>query len=199
MFLAGVVMDADQAALENRENALNSVGGHVVSNILASAMVDSIMAEAKIANARICASFVGMQGRSDFDVLMDSGLNCFFICALDRRYDRSTAAFAHPKNGRLADCAATSLELLVFVLIGFDPADETLIDFDDPAKLLEVWAARFPDAMQHEPSRCLPNADLFRQLQAGDALARREKQVHCVNPFAQREYGCAQKSYPCAP
>jgi hypothetical protein len=186
MFRAGVVIDADQAALENRENALNSIGGHVVSDILASAVVDSIVAEARALNAIICASFVGMQGRSDFDMLMNSGLNCFLICALDRRCDRPPVALAHPKNGRLADRAATRLELLVFVFVGLDPADESFIDFDNAAKLLEVRPARFPDAMQHEPSRRLPDADLFRQLQARDALARREKQVHCVNPFVQR-------------
>ena len=61
MFLARMMVDADQAALENCENAFNSVGGHVVPNIFASAMVDSIMAESKIANVIICASFVGMQ------------------------------------------------------------------------------------------------------------------------------------------
>ena len=124
MFRAGVVIDADQAAFENRENALNSIGGHVVSNIFARAMVDSIMAKAIVAiSPPICAFFVCMQGRSDFDVLVNSGLNCFLICVLDRRCDSSTAALSHPKNGRLADCAATSLELLVFVLIRLDTAN----------------------------------------------------------------------------
>src|SRR6202022_1645225 len=136
--------------------AFNSVGGHAVSNIFARAMVDSTMAEARVANARVCASFVGMQGRSGFDVLVNSGLNCFLICILDRRCNRSAAALAHPKNGCLADCAATRLELLVLMLIGFDTADECLINFDNTAKLLEVRSARFPDAMQHEPSRRLP-------------------------------------------
>jgi hypothetical protein len=79
MFRAGVVIDADQPALENRENAFISVGGHVVSNILASAMIDSIMDETRVVNARICASFVGMQCRSDFDMLMNSGLNCSLV------------------------------------------------------------------------------------------------------------------------
>jgi len=186
MFRAGVVIDTDQAALKNREDAFNSVGGHVVSNILASAMIDGIMAEAIIANTRICASFVGMQYRSDFDVLMNSGLNCSLICVRNRRRDRPSAALAHPKNRRLADSAATGLEFLVFVLIGLDTADECLINFDNAAKLLEVRSARFPDAMQHKPSRRLPDTDLFRQLQAGDTLASREKQVHCINPFMQR-------------
>jgi hypothetical protein len=43
MFLASMVIDTDYAAFENRENALNSVGGHVIADKLASTMVDSFM------------------------------------------------------------------------------------------------------------------------------------------------------------
>jgi hypothetical protein len=185
MFGARMVIDTDEAALENRENALNSVGGHVVSNIFASAMVDSIMAEARVANARICASFVGMQGRSDLDMLMNSGLNCFLICALDRRCDRSAAALAHPKNGRLADCSATRLELLVFVLVSLDPADIGFVDFDNAAKLLEVTAAGFAKPVQKEPCRLLRDPDFLGKLHARNALARCHKQIHRVNPLMQ--------------
>ena len=46
--------------------------------------------------------------------------------------------------------------------------------------------------MQHEPSRRLPDANLFRQLQAGNALAGREKQIHCINPFMQRNVGALE-------
>jgi hypothetical protein len=185
MLWASMVIDADQTALENRENALNSVGSHVVSNILASAVVDGIMAETRVANAIICASFVGMQGRSDFDVLMNSGLNSFLICALDRRCNRSAAALAHPQNGRLADRAATSFELLVFVLVSFDPADISFVDFYNAAKLLEVTAAGFAKPMQKEPCRLLRDPDFLGELQARNTLARRNKQIHRVNPLMQ--------------
>jgi hypothetical protein len=53
--------------------------------------------------------------------------------------DRPSTLLAHPKNRRLAHCAAT-FELLVFVLVGLDTADETLINFDD-ADLETIRAA----------------------------------------------------------
>jgi hypothetical protein len=46
MLWTGMVIDADQAALENRENALNPVGRYVVSDILAGTMSYNIMVEA---------------------------------------------------------------------------------------------------------------------------------------------------------
>ena len=83
-------------------------------------MIDSIMIKAKVGDARICTSFVCMDGRSDFDILMNSVLNVS-LSVLDRHCDRSTAALAHPKNGRLADCAATSFEFLFSCLLASLP------------------------------------------------------------------------------
>src|SRR5258708_5246625 len=53
---ARVVIDADQAALENRENAFDAVRGHAVAGELASAVIDRIVIE-QTTNARICAGF----------------------------------------------------------------------------------------------------------------------------------------------
>jgi hypothetical protein len=192
MLWTRMVVDTNDAALENRENALNSVGGHVVSNILASAMVDSIMVEARVADASICASLVGMQYRSGFDVLMNNGLDCFLICALDRHCNSSTAALAHPKNGRLADRTATGLEFFVFVLVSLDSTDIGFIDFDNAAKLLEVTAAGFAKPMQKEPGRLLRDPDFFGKLKARNTLARRNKQIHRVNPLVQWNMGALE-------
>ena len=46
---AGVVIYADDAALENREDTLDSIGRHVVSNILASGVIDSGVLKAGVA------------------------------------------------------------------------------------------------------------------------------------------------------
>jgi hypothetical protein len=51
MLWASMMIDANQAALENRENALDAVCGHVISNILAGAVVNGIMAKARVADA----------------------------------------------------------------------------------------------------------------------------------------------------
>jgi len=43
VLLAGVMVDADQTALHNRENALDTVRGHVVANVFAVAVVDGFV------------------------------------------------------------------------------------------------------------------------------------------------------------
>ena len=42
MFWAGMMVDADQATLKDRKNALNPVCGNIVANILASTVVDCL-------------------------------------------------------------------------------------------------------------------------------------------------------------
>src|ERR1019366_3816892 len=51
--------------------------------------------------------------------------------------------------------------------------------------LFKFRSACFTKPMQHEPSRLLCDADLFRQLHARYALAGRHKQIHRVNPLMQ--------------
>ena len=46
-------------------------------------------------------------------------------------------------------------------------------------------AAGFADALEHEPSRLLSDADLLAELQAGDALAGGHEQVHRQNPLIE--------------
>jgi hypothetical protein len=186
MLLAGMVVNADDPALENRENALNAVRRDIIADIFTSAVIDRIVIECG-ADARIRAGFVRVQGRTCLNMLMYGGLDGFPIGAADRhRYSASTT-LAHSKNRRLADRATARFELLVFVLILFDPADIGFVNFDDPAKFAQVLtAAGFPQTVEHEPSRFLRNPDFLGELHGRNALARRHKQVHRVNPLVQR-------------
>ena len=61
VFLAGVVIDADQAALHDREHAFHAVGGHSVADILAFAVVDGFVVEEQPAKSAIDASLIRMQ------------------------------------------------------------------------------------------------------------------------------------------
>jgi hypothetical protein len=186
MLRAGVVVDADQAALENRENAFDPVSGDIAADELARFMIDRFMLESQGAEAVIRASFIRVNCGTDFDLPNDCSLNRSLIGASDRLGDDPAPALTHSQDRCLANRAPPSIALLRSMFILFKTANIRFVNFDDAAKFRKVWSARFPDAMQHEPSRRLPDADLFRQLQAGDALACREKQVHCVNPFVQR-------------
>jgi hypothetical protein len=185
MFRTGMVVNANQAALENSENAFHPVGGHVVADEFASAMVDGLMIEAGIANAFICASFICVQHRSKRDMLMDGGLDCLFVGILYRHGNGAAAAFAHTENRRLANRASPGLELLGLMFVFLNAADESFVNFNDAFQLFELRSASLSKPVQHEPSGFLRNTDLFRQLHAGYALASRHEQVHRVNPLVK--------------
>ena len=109
------------------------------------------------------------------------------VYALDWHRDRSPTALSHTKDRRLADRAATGLELLGLMLVGLFPTDDKgFIDFDDALQFFKFRAARLAQAVKHKPSRLLRDPDFFGELHGRNALASRHKQVHRVNPFVQR-------------
>jgi hypothetical protein len=122
MLRAGVLIDANQAALQDGKDAFNPVRCHVIADIFACAVIDRIVDKANIADARVRAPFVGMQGRTHFDMPVNGGLDGFFIRSFDWHSNRATATLTHTKHGRLAHWAATRLESLGLVFVLFDPA-----------------------------------------------------------------------------
>src|SRR5580704_5655167 len=185
MLRAGVVIDADQPALENRKDALNAVRGDASAGELAERMVHCVVAEEQPAKIAIGSRFVGVQDRADFSILHDNVLDClrFRVGQLERL--GSAAALAHAKHGRLTDRTASRLQLLVLMLVSLDPADEGFVNLDNALQLLEVGTAGFPQAVQYEPSRLLGDPYFLRKLYRGYALACRDEQVHRVNPLVQ--------------
>jgi len=186
MLFARVVVYAVNAALHDGKHAFNAVRGHAVPDVFASAMVDGIMIEESV-DACIRPRFVSVNGRADSDILQDRLLDRGRIRPGNRHRDCSAAALAHSKDRRFADRAVPSLELLVFMLIGFLAADECFVDFNDTGELLEVLsAASLSQPMQDKPSRLLGDADFLGELHRGNALAGRHEQVHRINPLVQR-------------
>ena len=69
-------------------------------------------------------------------------------------------ALLHADDGYFADRAATGLEFLGSVLIGFLAADIGFVNFNNaPQKVIIIVVfAGFADALEHEPCGGLPNA-----------------------------------------
>lgn len=185
VFLAGVMIDAMKAALQDSPNRLDAVSGDVPTSPLAFGMVNGTVLEEQTAYAGIRAVFVSVQGRTDFAELVDRALDDRQVVGFDNKSFRVAAALAHSKNRSLTDRAASLFQFLIFVLAAFQTADKSLIDFDDATQLVNVRSARFAETLQHEPSRLLSHADLFRQLQGTNALPRRDEQIHRINPLVQ--------------
>ena len=121
MLFAGVVINADQTAFENCENAFNAVRGHGVADKLSFAVIDGIMIEKHAADASICPGFVGMQGRADFHMPINFGLDRSGVRVRNCLGDSPAATFAYPENCGLADCATAGLELLCSCLLASIP------------------------------------------------------------------------------
>jgi hypothetical protein len=96
------------------------------------------------------------------------------------------AALTHPNNRRLADRAATGLQLLGPVLICLFSADKGFVDFDNASQFFEFRTARLAQSVKDEPRGFLRNADFLGELHGRNALARRHKQIHRINPLMQR-------------
>ena len=106
MFWAGVMINANQSALENGKDAFNPVRGDVVTNKFVFAVIDCVMTKEQSTDARVGSGVVGMQCRANFHMLMNFGLDSSRVRVLNLRCDRSATPLAHPKDRRFADCAA---------------------------------------------------------------------------------------------
>jgi hypothetical protein len=186
VLFAGVVIDAMDAALHHGKDAFNAVRGDVIADIFPVAVVHGLMVEEQTAYALIGARFIGMDFRARLNAPMNGGVERGSVGILNLHGDHFAAALAHGEDTGLADCAATSLELLAFVLVLFQPTEIGLVHFDNALKLCQFIAAGLAETAKDKPSRLLRYADFLRQLHRGNALARRHKQIHRVNPLVQR-------------
>ena len=176
-----------QAALENGPNALYPVRARHPANVLTRRMVDALLPEEQTAKAVVGRMLIRNQHGADFHIGVDSVLNRFHARTLDGHGLGSPTTFAHPEYGSLAHGAASHFQLVGFVLISLQAADESLVNLHDTAQLIGVLAARLTEPLQHEPSRLLGNTNLFGELERTDSLAGGDYQIHRVNPLVQRD------------
>src|ERR1700704_6033208 len=90
MLRAGMMINAMQSALENSEDALDTVRGDVIA---ACFVVDRFMLEKHGAEAIVCARFVRVG-----DLSNDRSLECAFIGAGYRAWLHPSAALAFPRQ-----------------------------------------------------------------------------------------------------
>lgn len=71
----------------------------------------------------------------------------------------------------------------------FLAADIGFVNLNDPGQFGRVVPAGLAEPLEHEPGGLLRDADLRVKLDAADALAGRDKQIHRVEPLVQRYFG----------
>ena len=107
------------------------------------------------------------------------------------RADFAVAAF-DSEDGSLASAARSSVLALAGVLVLFESADEGFIAFNRSEKLTVVLLHCFAQAVIHEPSGFLSDADMLRELHGGNALARSGQKVDRDEPFFESHLALAE-------
>ena len=189
---AGVMVDAMQPALQDGPDTLDTVGVSRTTGVLASPVVDRLVRKEQAIQIAVRSVLIGVELRARFNRSMNLVLNRRQPGIGDDLRVNAPATFAHPEHGDFADRSAPGLQFFVLVFVGFFAADEALIDFDGTTQFVERairTAARFPQASQYEPCGLLRDADFFSELQAGNALARGDQQIHAVEPLVQGHLG----------
>src|SRR3990172_2726351 len=183
---AGVVVNAEYPALHDREHALDAVGRDVAAHVFPTAVVDRFVAEEQAIKPTVSRRLVGVQRRANRNTRMNCTVYGVQVHVGNRRGNRLATALTHAEHRSLTDCAAPGIEFFYGVLVRLLAAKIGFVNFNDALQLGQIIAARLTQAMQDEPRGFLGDADLLGQLQRGNALTARYKQVHGINPLLQR-------------
>ena len=189
VLLADMVERTVDASLQQCPNGFDAVGRNVVANVLMGDVIDGFMLVPEVPKPAIATGIVGVDHGSRLNVIEDREFKGYLVVRSNRHaLDASAGAtLAHPEDDGFTNAAGLIGLPFRLVLIGFFAADISFIDFDDPAQLSEVVAARLAKPPEHEPSRLLGNADLLGELHRRDALASGHDEVHRVDPLVQRD------------
>lgn len=186
MLLTGVMIHASQSAFEDCPDALYRVRVSHSTAVLTRRMVYRLVGEEKTADAAVSLKFVGAENGANGDVVVNGLLNRRQIGRGNGHRLSSTAALTHTENRSLTDRAATEHHSLIGVFRGFLTADVGFVYLDNALQLVDVVPAGFAEPLEHKPRRFLRNAYLFAQLERRDAFAGRNKQIHRIDPFVER-------------
>ncbi len=190
MLRAGVVIDAVQATLKQRKDALDTIGCYIAPHIFTGAMVDAVMRIEQPANAIVKRAFVCVDCGADLHVAMcKANRIASGYVAVDFGLHLACPALPACNDRHLANATASKAETLAFVLRGLFSTDVAFVNFNDARQFGRIIATRFAQALQHEPSGFLRDADLRVKLDAGDTLARRNEQIHGIKPLIERHLG----------
>jgi hypothetical protein len=190
IFAAHFVERADHAALENRPETFDGLSVDCADDILASGMVNGnvreIFVEAPITGPLIGAKQTYFVRNGFADESGESG--GIHVC--DHARNDVTLATNSADDRRLAGTdTAGSTTAAAFILIPVlgQAADESFIDFDNAAELVNVLHQCDADFVAHGPS-CLirTEAHIALDLQCAHAFLAREHEVDDAIPITER-------------
>src|ERR1700730_17121083 len=190
IFAAHFVERADNAALEDRPEAFDSLRVDCPYDVLAPGMVNSSVREIFV-EALVSGPLIGAK-QADF-VRNGFSHKCIKRCSLDvsdHAGDNVPLAANSANNGSFAgtDAArsATPAAFIPMPIFG-QAADESFIDFDNAAELVNIFHERHADLVTHGPRRFIrAEAHIAFNLQRAHAFLANEHKMDDAIPVAQR-------------
>jgi hypothetical protein len=193
IFAAHFVERSYHAALEDRPEAFDSLRVDRTNDILTSRMVNGcvwiILIERIVARILISAE----QANSMRHCFANEGGESGGIHIRD--YERNNISLAADRTddwrfaGTNASCSTAPAAFIPMPVLG-QPANESFINFDDAAKLLDILHESGSDLVAHEPSGFVgTEAHVAHNLQGAHPLLAGEHQVDDAIPFAKRLVG----------
>jgi hypothetical protein len=184
IFAAHFVERADHAALENRPKAFDGLRVNCTDNILTSRMVNSrerivawILIGAKQADP-VRHRFADERGKSGGIHVRDHARNNISLAA----YGADDWRFA----GTDAAGSAATAALIPMPIFG-QAADESFIDLDNAAELINVLHQGDADLVTHGPRRSIrAEAHIALDLQRAHAFLAGQHEMNNTIPFAER-------------
>src|SRR6185437_2395350 len=176
------------AALQDGPHAFNPVGVRHAIHILLGAVIHCAMPVA--INAGVRRMSVSAEHRIIFDIRRYMILNRACVSVRDDNSLYIAATFAHAEDGGFTDWATARAQFLALVLVIFLAAQVRFVRFDDArqhASAPITVAARFANALKHEPRTLLCDAEFLADLHRRNTLARRGNQVHRIEPLIERD------------
>jgi hypothetical protein len=195
IFLADVVVCADDSALEQAPEVLKVVSMNLAAYILALAVTYGIVREAKGAQVVIALMLIG---RDEIDFVTD----CFAheaikgrsVRVLDDLANHVTLARDGADHRGLAAQTGYVLALVPMAVLVL-PADASLINFDDSHKLLEFSVSHSrTQAMTDEPRGWIGRSNLALDLLCAYALLGVEHLPEYLEPRLERVIGILENS-----
>lgn len=148
VFDAEMVKGAMIAALQERPNAFDSIRARHAVNIFSCPVRDYMVVVA--AQIAISAMFIRTDRSATLDVPCDFGLQGLARSIRNRKsLDAMLAAtLSHAHYSGFTNRAPASLELLVLVLVSFQPTNKGFVYLDDARQLFAFIVAALSDALK---------------------------------------------------
>jgi hypothetical protein len=155
IFLADVVIGADDATLEQRPEAFDVVRMHFAAHVFILGMLNGFVRQPACRLQIVITAMVigGDEAYAVADGLAHEAVKGFGVCILDDLANHATLPTDGSDDAYLAGAdSASDVRFLVPMAVLIFAADESLIDFDNAHKLLEIIVSHTsPEPMADVP------------------------------------------------